>query len=194
MKNTLIDTQWGFGFFILLEILLFATFVILGKNTGLLRDSDLKQPDFRKRPYSMAKAQLSFWIVVVTGCFIYLYFKEEAFLKVINNTALVLLGMSTATSALSAVARSPSSPPAPAAAPDHPAPSPEHENFLNDILSDNEGMNVHRLQMLMWTVVFGLVFIHQVAKEAKFPEYDAQIYGLMGISSLTYVWFKKSEK
>lgn len=191
-ETSLMDIRGGLGLLILFEVIVVGLFFWLGGTTELLRDSNLKEPDFKKRPYSMAKAQLAFWIVIITGCFLYLYFKNGNFLKVINNTALILLGMSVATSALSAVAKKEATPANPAA--DHPPPMPTHESFLKDIVSDNEGMNVHRLQMLMWTVVFGIVFIHQVGKEGVFPEYDAQIYGLMGISSLTYVWFKQGEK
>lgn len=194
MKTTLLSESWGFGLLVLIEVLIVALFLYLGRKTELLRDSDLNQPDFTKRPYSMAKTQLSFWIVVIVGCFVYLYFKKAEFNDVINATALVLLGLSTATTALSAIARGPTSPPAPAAVPDHAAPAPIHENFLSDIMSDNEGMNVHRVQMLLWTVVFGIIFIHQVWKGEAFPNYDEKIYGLMGISSATYVWFKRSEK
>lgn len=191
MKSTLLTSSTGFGLFLLIEILIIALFLYLGRKTELLRDSDLKQPDFTRRPYSMAKTQLAFWIVVIVGCFVYVYFKKAEFNDVINGTALVLLGLSTATTALSAIA----SPPATSGpAPDHPAPAPLHENFLTDIMSDNEGMNVHRVQMLLWTVVFGIIFIHQVYKGGEFPDYDEKIYGLMGISSATYVWFKRSEK
>lgn len=191
MKTTLLSTSTGLGLLLLIEVLIVALFLVLGKRTELLRDSDPKQPDFTKRPYSMAKTQLAFWIVVIVGCFVYVYFKKTEFNDVINGTALVLLGLSTATTALSAVAGSPG---APSPAPDHPAPPPLHENFLSDIMSDNEGMNVHRVQMLLWTVVFGIIFIHQVYKGGAFPDYDEKIYGLMGISSATYVWFKRSEK
>ncbi|MBI2514493.1 MAG: hypothetical protein HYV96_21165 [Opitutae bacterium] len=195
--KALIDTSWGTGLLVFFEVALVGGFIWLGKKTELLRDSDLKEPDFNKRPYSMAKSQLAFWITVIVGCFLYLYFKHEEFVGVINNTALILLGLSTATTALSGVVTNQKDSekgksPTPAA--DHPAPPPIHEDFLKDIMSDNEGMNVHRVQMFLWTLVFGIVFIHQVVKEGKFPEYDAQIFGLMGISSVTYVWFKKDEK
>lgn len=191
MKTPLLSESWGFGLLVFIEIFIVALLLYLGRKTELLRDSVPSQPDFTKRPYSMAKTQLAFWIVVIVGCFIYVYFKKAEFNDVINGTALVLLGLSTATTALSAIAISPSGP---SPAPDHPAPPPLHENFLSDIMSDNEGMNVHRVQMLLWTVVFGIIFVHQVWKGGEFPDYDEKIYGLMGISSATYVWFKRSEK
>jgi hypothetical protein len=30
-----------------------------------------------------------------------------------------------------------------------------HQNYIDDILGDNQGMNIHRLPMALWTVVFG---------------------------------------
>jgi len=62
--KALTDSSWGAGLLALVEILLVAGFVWLGNKTELLRDSDPKEPDFQKRPYSMAKSQLAFWIVL----------------------------------------------------------------------------------------------------------------------------------
>jgi hypothetical protein len=54
-------------------------------------------------------------------------------------------------------------------------------------------MNVHRLQMVIWTVVFGGIFVYASIKKGVFPAFDDQAFVLMGISSMTYVWFKRSE-
>ncbi len=209
MNAILLSTRWGPGLLVAAEIILVTVVLSLGVRTTLLRDPDPTQPDFRKRAYSLAKSQLAFWIVVIIGSFIYVYFAQGVCVGVLNNTALLLLGISTGTTALSAAAApvpaartaptdatklAPSADiVAPTAVPDHVPPSP-HENFLDDILSDNEGINIHRLQMVIWTVVFGGIFLHRVYRLREFPTFDDQAYVLMGISSATYIWFKKTEK
>lgn len=197
MNDTLLAARYGPHLLIAIELLLIATVIALGARTTLLRDSDPKQPDYRMRAFSLAKSQQAFWTIVIIGSFIFVYFSQGVCVDVLNNTALLLLGISTGTTALTAVLpkKDPAKPnePPPPAGQDHVPPS-LHENFLDDILSDNEGINIHRLQMVIWTVVFGGIFIHQVVKLGKFPTFDDQAYVLMGISSVTYVWFKRTEK
>ena len=189
MNTSFLSTHWGYGLLAVLEILLAAGMVALGATTALVRDSDPNQPDFSKRPFSLAKSQLAFWSVVVIGSFIYLYFSAVIFPDiVINNTALWLLGISTGTTALSAAAGA-----VPAAGASAPAQAQAHKDFFTDILSDNQGMNVHRLQMLIWTVVLGCVFVSETIKTGKFPIFEEQYFWLMGISSATYIWLKRNE-
>ncbi len=77
-----------------------------------------------------------------------------------------------------------------------PAPPPPavSKGFLKDILSDGEGVAFHRFQMVVWTLVFGLIFIRSVYRELAMPNFDASLLGLMGISSGTYIGFKFPEK
>jgi hypothetical protein len=201
---------WGVGLLALLEILLVVGVFALGVRTELVRDSDPQLPDFRQRPFSLGKSQLAFWTVVVIGSFLYIFFATDRYGGLMNNTVLWLLGISSGTAALSAAAGGPaapsgSPPAAPAAPPPNvpaapppnvpaaPAPPQVHQNFFTDILSDKQGMNVHRLQMVIWTVVFGGIFVYASIKKGVFPAFDDQAFVLMGISSMTYVWFKRSE-
>jgi hypothetical protein len=77
-----------------------------------------------------------------------------------------------------------------------PAPPPPavSKGFLKDILSDGEGVGFHRFQMVVWTLVFGLIFIRSVYRELAMPNFDASLLGLMGLSSGTYIGFKFPEK
>ena len=38
-----------------------------------------------------------------------------------------------------------------------------------------------------------IVFVRQLLTQFAFPQFDVTTYGLMGISSVTYVWFKRNE-
>jgi hypothetical protein len=68
------------------------------------------------------------------------------------------------------------------------------EGFLTDILSDESGISLQRLQMLGWTLVLGMVFVADVWNNYSMPDFDNTLLGLMGISSGTYIGFKVPEK
>lgn len=76
--------------------------------------------------------------------------------------------------------------PAPAAA--------SNDWWINDLLSDENGISFHRLQILIWTIVLVMVFIKAVYDDVLMPEFDATLLGLLGISSGTYLGFKLPEK
>jgi hypothetical protein len=71
-----------------------------------------------------------------------------------------------------------------------PLPPGASQRFLTDILSDDQGVSLHRFQMAAWTVVLGIVFIHEVWSKLAMPDFNATLLGLMGISAGTYVAFK----
>ena len=66
--------------------------------------------------------------------------------------------------------------------------------FLRDILRDGDGVSFHRFQIVVWTMVFAVIFIHSVYRDLAMPDFNASLLGLMGISSGTYVGFKFPEK
>jgi ABC-type Mn2+/Zn2+ transport system permease subunit len=71
---------------------------------------------------------------------------------------------------------------------------PVSEGFLTDILSDVNGVTFHRLQMIVWTVVLGLIFVWSVWKRLTMPEFSEIVLALMGISAGTYIGFKIPEQ
>ncbi|HYH36921.1 MAG TPA: hypothetical protein VD860_01760 [Azospirillum sp.] len=66
-------------------------------------------------------------------------------------------------------------------------------NFFDDLLTDANGLSVHRLQMLIWTVVLGMVFLVKTMRTMGMPDLDDNLLVLMGISSGTYFGFKINE-
>ena len=66
--------------------------------------------------------------------------------------------------------------------------------FLNDILNDVNGPSIHRLQMIVWTLVFGFIFCSKVYQDLAMPEFSTTQLALIGISSGTYLGFKLPEK
>ena len=72
-------------------------------------------------------------------------------------------------------------------------PAAVSHGFL-DLLRDGDGISFHRFQIVVWTIVFGIVFVRAVAVTLTMPEFDSTLLGLMGLSSGTYIGFKFPEK
>lgn len=68
------------------------------------------------------------------------------------------------------------------------------EGFFKDILTDVNGVSFHRLQMLVWTFVLGLIFLYSVWKRLSMPVFDATLLALQGLTATTYLGFKFPEK
>jgi hypothetical protein len=72
--------------------------------------------------------------------------------------------------------------------------APVSEGFLNDILTDANGISFHRFQMFAWTLVLGVVFVKEVYCNLAMPEFSGTLLGLMGVSSGTYLGFMIPER
>jgi len=68
------------------------------------------------------------------------------------------------------------------------------EGFLKDVLTDANGIAIHRLQIFVWTIVLGVIFAVSVYQGLSMPELSGTLLGLMGISSATYLGLKAPEK
>jgi hypothetical protein len=66
--------------------------------------------------------------------------------------------------------------------------------FFQDLLGTDDGDSLHRLQMLIWTVVLGAIFVYSVLQNLAMPEFSNEALALMGLSGGTYVGFKLKEK
>jgi hypothetical protein len=169
---------WCFG---ALLVLLVAGLWFTIRRTGVVRDTNAALP-IEERPFSLAKVQLAVWMTIIGASFILLYLFTGQFAGLLNGTALALLGISALTTMASAAVENP------------PPPAPQkHKDFVTDLVSDAKGANLHRLQMVMWTLVLAVIYVWEMWTNLKLPDFDGQTFGLMGISASTYVWFKKNE-
>ena len=76
-----------------------------------------------------------------------------------------------------------------------PAPAASRSiGFVKDLFSDGDGISFHRFQIIVWTVVLGIVFVKVVHSDLAMPDFDATLLGLIGLSSGTYIGFKFPEK
>jgi hypothetical protein len=68
------------------------------------------------------------------------------------------------------------------------------KGFFADLISDADGVSLHRLQLVIWTLVFGVVFVTEVYNRLAMPEFSPTMLALIGISSGSYIGFKFPEK
>ena len=66
--------------------------------------------------------------------------------------------------------------------------------FWQDICDDGNGLSFHRLQVVIWTAVLGVVFVGSVSRTMSMPEFSDTLLTLLGISNGTYLGFKIPEK
>lgn len=73
--------------------------------------------------------------------------------------------------------------------------------LLLDLLSEQDSsagehrvITFHRFQIVVWTLVLGVVFVSEVLTKLAMPAFDSTLLILMGISSGTYLGFRVSAK
>ena len=67
------------------------------------------------------------------------------------------------------------------------------EGWYRDITTDLNGPALHRLQILVWTVILGGVFVWEVIQTLSMPQFSDTLLALMGVTSVGYVGFKSQE-
>lgn len=152
---------------------------------SMLKDStsDGTQPAF----FSLGRIQMAFWFFLVTSAFLFIWLATGD-MAAIPNSALALIGISAGTG-LGAVAIGTATPTQSSV-----ASCSINCGLLNDIITDPSGQpSFHRLQMLIWTLVLGIIFIVGVATSLSMPDFPNELLALMGISSGAYLGFKFPE-
>jgi len=148
-----------------------------------------KTADQIPRPFSLSRVQLGVWTVVISCSYIFLVLCNccDMAKVTINSTVLLLMGISAGTAlAAETIDQSQGS-------------STRHQNepsggFLIDILSDENGISIHRFQNVIWTVIAICLYLCYLnASGCKLPDLDNTLIALTGISATTYVGLKINE-
>ncbi|TAN55151.1 MAG: hypothetical protein EPN26_05765 [Rhodospirillales bacterium] len=177
----------------------------------------------KQHPYSLSRLQMAAWTAIVIGSYIFLAIGKQEF-NVLNNDALILMGIAMATTmgaatidhstpdgdsiekaytaakeAQEALQTATGDKSAAQAAFDQAQKvlkeiAPKSVNLLADILSDANGVNLQRMQMVAWTLVIMFVFVGSVIWKLEMPTLDKELLSLMGISNGAYVGLKIPEK
>jgi hypothetical protein len=160
---------------------LLAGYIWLAKDTDFIRDKSTAI----KKPYSLSKTQLAFWSFIVIVCVVFIWIKTNI-LPPLEGSTLILLGISIGTSVGatiidfgdSGVKRHQDDPSA---------------GFLKDILSNKDGISVHRFQMVIWTVVLAMIFVSHALGAHELKDFHNNYLALMGISNGAYLGLKIPE-
>ena len=143
-------------------------------------------------PFNLTKVQFGLWTVIIASVYIYLsLFKGDCADAGINKTALVLMGIFAGTAVASTIIDKNE-------INDN---RPRHQNrpsqgFFIDILSDANGISLHRFQNFAWTVIAIIVYLYKVTlikTGCDLPELSDTLLALTGISSATYLVMKTKE-
>ena len=162
----------GVGFLFLL-----GSIIVAGRETTLLRDGR----SLTSR-YSLARVQMAFWTILTVFGFVFIWVLTGQYVNVITTATFTLLGISGAT-ALAAVAI------------EGDAGKAASQSFFGDILSDGAGeLQLHRIQVGLWTLVFGAIFAWNILNSLILTEFDANMLLLLGIANGVYAGFKTQEK
>jgi len=174
---------------LLLTILMAA---YLAKTTMILRNPAPGLPP-AQAPYSLSRFQLAFWSLLVIAAYLFIWLITQE-LDTITGSVLALLGIGSATALGATIIDQgkPANPPAVIAA--TMAVPVASRGFLNDVLSDDQGLSIYRFQLFAWTLVLGVIFCASVYNGLEMPQFSTTLLGLMGISSGTYLGFKVPEK
>lgn len=155
--------------------LLLAAIITAGRASSLLRDGDAKST------YSLGRVQMAFWLVVTLAGFVFIWVVTGQYQNVVNAGVFTLIGISGATGL------------AAAAIDQGGAPKPTR-NFLADILSDDGGdPQIHRIQVVLWTLVLGSVFVWNVVNSLILTDFDTNLLLLIGVANGIYAGFKTQE-
>jgi hypothetical protein len=232
-------------------------FLIAARTTSIIRDSGPPNPSggARKRPYSLARAQVAWWFFIILGSFLFIGLVTWD-LDTITSSSLVLMGIGTGTalgaamvdankressdndletlkpreakltasiaelkttiadSEKVALGGDPSLTASLASRRTELATleaeleqvkkqvndaaaglqKPVSDGFITDLLTDVNGVTFHRFQIVVWTIVLGLIFMYSVWTSLTMPQFSDTLLALMGISAGTYVGFKIPEQ
>ncbi len=160
-----------------------AIFIRLSRSTELLRSSSADGLNASPTaPYSLARVQAAFWFFLVLSAYVFLWMVTEE-LDTITDSVLALIGIGSGTALGAAMIDSNGSPSRAVSS-----------GFWNDLLEGPSGLAFHRFQMVVWTLLLGLIFVLAVYRSLAMPEFSATLLGLLGISSGTYLGFKFPER
>lgn len=153
-----------------------AGLIVLGRRSSILKDS-------AGGPFSLARTQMAVWTWLTVSSYFFLFVMWWDSQVPIPTSILGLLGISASTyMAAALVDRTGSNTP--------PAVS---RGFLKDICGGDQGVQLHRIQIIAWTVVLAFAYVMNILTKLSIPDFNPTLLGLLGLSAGTYVGFKFPE-
>jgi len=176
-------------------VILSAIVLLFNIKYDLLRDDSILDT---KKTYSYARTQLAWWTVIVLSGFVATILKYNV-IPDLSDGVVYLLGISSATIISARISDNSDKDRKDS---DQNIQNARGKNFLLDILSDKNGVSIHRLQAVLFNIAIGFWFIkttiqnlntHDLYINYICPDISPNNLLLMGISAGTYVALKTSE-
>jgi hypothetical protein len=206
----------GFGWSLIIAMGLFFC-LIIARFSYVLKDNDapFKDSKYLAPRFSFSKSQFAFWTFIVLASFIYIW-ASTGDMDSINTTALILLGITSATittsNLISKNDESKAGTPIKSESYEKTEEKPSKKqltaeikrvklrakekntgSFFEDILSDSNGVSIHRMQTVIFNLVFGIAFIKGVIFDYAMPDFTETQLILLGLSNGTYAFLKTTE-
>jgi hypothetical protein len=201
-KNYADDIKWFHAIAsTILLLLLWLGGIRYAVKDGLCKDAcfnqDGSQIDPIKCPFSYARTQLLWWTMIILSCYIFFYGITGVVLP-LNITAALLLGFGAVVYGFGKVIDNRQIQESKGWRNQDLGAQKTKPDFIKDILSDDNGVSIHRFQAVLFNLIFGIGFIGGFVKaiiSQKYPfiDFNEWQFALLGISSATYLGLKASE-
>jgi hypothetical protein len=148
--------------------------------------------DFSLTPlgsYSLSKTQALFWTCLVAFSCVYVYTLKAAFLM-IPGQMLILLGLTGGTALASRINAASNAPDVPKDVMDYVKKEVQKGGRiprLRDMVSIGGRMNIYKFQMVVFTIITGIIVFVELIKSFNFPEIPESLIILMGVSNSLYL-------
>jgi hypothetical protein len=158
-------------------------------------DANIKVNEVLRKdiPYSLSRTQLCFWIFIVSCSIVFIWLNMDILAVVTTSTA-YLIGISGGTSVITKIieASNKNKVAVKVTAQQFYA-KYKTEWFFPDILTDEKGYSISRVQMVIFSAIIGCYFCWHVVYYLQMPTLSDGLLILMGISSSTYAGVKYNE-
>lgn len=185
------------GWLLFIAVLI-SGFLLLQRSSICRDDSYDAQGNLRplkQRSFSYSRVQLFWWTMIILCCYI-AFFALTGNLVPLNMTTIMLLGLGSVVYGAGVVIDSRQKKTALGSRVQDADAS--DDDFFTDILSDDNGISIHRFQTVVFNIVFGIGFVSYFvsaycAHKYPFAEFNEWQLALLGISSATYLGMKAAE-
>ncbi len=188
LRLTVIPKTWGIVFLAVVLATL-VLLLLLSARTNILRAGpSLTVGTYR--PYDLGRVQTAFWFLIVSTAHLCVWLTTGDF-NTLSPSVLGLMGISAVTGlGPRLMGASGNDTDQPVADPKSSIHEPISAGFFTDIISDANGYSFHRFQIVLWTVLLGIIFVSYVYDNLAMPQFSGSLLALMGLSAGTYLGFE----
>jgi hypothetical protein len=157
--------------------------VLIGLGGLAHRTPLLREGKSNLTAYSLSRVQMAFWLVLTTTGFLYVWLVTGEYMNVFPAALFVLIGISGVTAGAAQLMDGPSDT------------APVSRGFLHDIAGDwvNGQPQLHRIQIIAWTVILGLIFCWNIIAKLQLTSFDTNLLILAGVANGVYITMKPRE-